>query len=42
MNNNDTTPFSELKKNALAALVVLLAIGFVSTETRLLGASILI
>jgi len=29
MNNNDTTPFSELKKNAMAALVVLLAIGFV-------------
>ena len=42
MNNHDTTPLSELRKNAIAALAVLLTIGFVGTETRFLGANILI
>jgi hypothetical protein len=39
---HDTTPLAELRKTAMAALVVLLPIGFVSTETRFLGANILI
>jgi hypothetical protein len=42
MNNRDTTALSGLRKDVMAALVVLLAIGFVSTETRFLGANILI
>jgi hypothetical protein len=40
--NHDTTPLAELKNNTLAALVVLLTIGFVSTETHLLVANIFI
>jgi hypothetical protein len=40
--NNDHQTLAELRKNAIAAVVVLLPIGFVTTEPRFLGASILI
>jgi hypothetical protein len=37
-NNNNITPFSELKKTRWP-LVMMLAIGFVGIEARLLGAN---
>jgi hypothetical protein len=37
--NHDTTPLAELRKTAMTALVMMLAMGFVGIEARLLGAN---